>query len=106
MFLSAKGLLGRVTKLKRSSGRIKPQPGVVFDYGERELNIWGVGVVGSVWKERKKKTFTIVRSGESVERLTWEALRTSRCQRSLMQRYEKGQKLKRRSPKGDLHHRS
>jgi hypothetical protein len=26
MFLSAKGLLGRVTKLRRSSGRIKPQP--------------------------------------------------------------------------------
>jgi hypothetical protein len=26
MFLSAKGLLGHVTKLRRSSGRIKPQP--------------------------------------------------------------------------------
>jgi hypothetical protein len=26
MFLSAKGLLGRVTKLRRGSGRIKPQP--------------------------------------------------------------------------------
>jgi hypothetical protein len=53
MFLSAKGLLGHVTKLRRSSGRIKPQPAWYLTMRERELNTWGVGAVGSVRKERK-----------------------------------------------------
>jgi hypothetical protein len=70
MFLSAKGLLGHVTKLRRSSGRIKPV-GVVFDHREREreLNTWGVGAIGSVWE--KGKSFTTVRSGEGAGRLSW-----------------------------------
>jgi hypothetical protein len=42
MFLSAKGLLGRVTKLRRSSGRIKPVASVVFDHKERECSTLGV----------------------------------------------------------------
>jgi hypothetical protein len=69
MFLSAKGLLGHVTKLRRSSGRIKPQVGVVFDHRERELNTWGVGAIGSVWE--KGKSFTTVRSGKGAGGLSW-----------------------------------
>jgi hypothetical protein len=54
MFLSANGLLGHVTKLRRSSGRIKPQSGVVFDHREREHStLGGVGAIGSVRKERR-----------------------------------------------------
>jgi hypothetical protein len=41
MFLSAKGLLGRVTKLRRSSGRIKPQS-VWYLTIERERSTLGV----------------------------------------------------------------
>jgi hypothetical protein len=41
MFLSAKGLLGRVTKLRRSSGRIKPQS-TWYLTTERERSTLGV----------------------------------------------------------------
>jgi hypothetical protein len=41
VFLSAKGLLGHVTKLRRSSGRIKPQS-VWYLTTERESSTLGV----------------------------------------------------------------
>jgi hypothetical protein len=41
MFLSDKGLLGHVMKLRRSSGRIKPQP-VWYLTTERESSTLGV----------------------------------------------------------------
>jgi hypothetical protein len=41
MFLSANGLLGRVTKLRRSSSRIKPQP-VWYLTTEKDRSTLGV----------------------------------------------------------------
>jgi hypothetical protein len=41
MFMRAKGLLGHVTKLRRSSGRIKPQP-TWYLTTQRECSTLGV----------------------------------------------------------------
>jgi hypothetical protein len=60
-----RGYIGSVTKLRRSSGRIKPHPvWYLTREREREINTWGVGAVGSVWMEGKFNM--TVRSGEGI----------------------------------------
>jgi hypothetical protein len=69
MFLSANELLGCITKLRSSSRRLKPQSAWYLTT-ERESSTLGV-LEPSALFERRGKTFTIVISGESEERITW-----------------------------------